>query len=242
MHYNVVIADDEQKAIDLLSDLLGSFPDYHIVDRITDGSQLLASVEQHRPDLVLLDINMGDHNGIVLANEIAREHNIEIIFITAYAQYAIDAFEFKACDYLVKPISLSRLSKALKHFEEHYQVNLNTVTKPINKTNVLRFNTQQGYLLVKLHEIIYFEADQAYTVLYTTDGKQHHLSLNIGKIEPLLNPQIFVRSYRSYIINTNYLKEVSRSRSICVLNCKGNIYEVKLSKRGLDRLEELFHA
>ncbi|GAO27873.1 LytR/AlgR family response regulator transcription factor [Geofilum rubicundum] len=123
--YKVIIADDEPRAIEVLEKLLGNFAGYTVIKTIRDESEILPSVIALEPDLLFLDINLGQTTGM----DVARELNmlgrpLQIIFITAYNQYALEAFDCKACDYLLKPVSLARLSQALKHFEEHYHVNV----------------------------------------------------------------------------------------------------------------------
>ncbi|MCU4162892.1 LytR/AlgR family response regulator transcription factor [Carboxylicivirga caseinilyticus] len=236
--YKVIIADDEQHAINLMVELLKSFPTYTVVDKVTNSIKLLPSILKNKPDLVLLDINFGKDNGIDLAKEINQlELNTEIIFATAYAEHALDAFDCKACDYLMKPISISRFSKALKHFEEHKHTDIN-IEKLVN--NTLRFNTQQGFIIVKPNDIICLVADQVYTTIHTLDNKRYHVSINIGKIESMLDVKKFIRSSRSSIVNINYLREVSRKKRTCIVGLNGYTQEVKLSKTGTERLEEYF--
>ena len=239
MNYKVLIADDEESSIVILAELIKSFHNYLVVEKIKDPSLLIRSTIENKPDLLLLDINFGEKYGIDIAKEVKSINNdIEIIFVTAYKDFALDAFNCKACDYLLKPVSITRLSNALKHFEEHIQskhtISSNSISEPI------RFNTQQGFILVKPEEVVCLEADQVYTSIRTTDNKVHHVSQNIGKIEKLLNPQNFIRVSRSSIVNEQFISEISRTKKKCTLRWNGDIYNISISKSGIDKLDQKF--
>ncbi len=239
MNYKVVIADDELKAITILNELLKSFKDYEVVDLVRDCNQIIQSVIEKMPDLLLMDINFGEKTGIELAKEIRSINpSVEIIFVTAYPDYAMDAFNCKACDYLVKPVSLSRLSKALKHFEEH--VNAHYSSLPNSSPTTIRFNTQQGFIIVKPEEIVCLEADQVYTSIRTIDNKIHHVSQNIGKIEQLLDSSHFIRVSRSGIVNSSFVSEISRTNKKCILRWNGDKHDLSMSKSGIEKLEQIF--
>jgi len=235
--YKVIIADDEPCDILFMGQLLKKFPNFKAVQSVTNASELLSSIIDHQPDLLLLDIHIGEVNGINLAEEIRSIHSqLQIIFITADAQFAVDAYDHQACDYLLKPVSLSRLSKALRHFEEHYTIHNN----PTDQSNLLRFNTLQGYILIQQDEVVCLEADQAYTYIRSVDNQVHHVSLNIGKIEALLQPKLFVRVSRSAIVNARYISEIFRKKRSCLLHWNSTSHEVKLSQSGIDKLEERY--
>ena len=192
--YKVILADADIKEMDAVECLLNSFPDYNVIDKISDPKSIMAAVVEQKPNLIMLSIVMGKQKGLDIAKEIISLNlATQIIFITAYARYAIDAYECGVCDYLLKPVTLVRLSRALQHFEEHYKA-INPTCKHHNKP--LRFNTQKGFDLIKPEEIVCMEADQVYTTIRTTDNKRHHISQNIGKLEKLLCNKQFIRISR----------------------------------------------
>jgi len=235
--YKMIIADDEPCEILFIGQLLKKFPLFKVVQTVTNAGELLLSTIEYKPDLLLLDIHFGETNGFNLLEEIRSIHSqLQIIFITVDAQYAVDAFNHQACDYLLKPVSLSRLSKALRHFEEHYTIHNNPTDQPC----LLRFNTLQGYILIQQDEVVCLEADQAYTYIRSVDNQVHHVSLNIGKIETMLQPKLFVRVSRSAIVNARYISEIFRKKRSCLLHWNGTSHEVKLSKSGIDKLESLY--
>lgn len=235
--YKVIIADDEPCDIMLILQLLKKFHNFKAVQTVTNAVDILTTIAEHQPDLLLLDIHIGETNGINLTEEIRSINSqLQIIFITGYTEYACEAYDHQACDYLIKPVSLSRLSKALKHFEEHYTI----LNNRSDSQDIIRFNTQQGYILIHRNEIVCLEADQAYTQIRSIDNQVHHVSLNIGKIESILQPNLFVRVSRSAIVNARYISEIFRKKRSCLLHWNGTSHVVKLSKSGIDKLEGLY--
>ena len=238
--YKVLIADDEQLAIDLIAGLLNLFPEFKIVDTVTCSTDLISVIHKTKPDLLLLDINLGVHNGINIAKEIKSfNNNLQIIFNTAHAEYALEAFESYAVDYFLKPVSVNRLSKALNRFKEYYDaIHFNEQSHHLS--GALRFNTKQGFILIKPEDIIFFEADQVYTLIHTADNRTHHVSLNLGKVEELLAHDQFVRVSRSGIVNSKYIVEVSRKKRTCQLRWNGSAHDMSISNTGIERIERIF--
>ena len=238
--YKVIIAVDEIRAIEVMSKLMKSFPNYHVVKAVSDACSIIPAVIEYQPDLLLLDINLGQKSGIDIANDINSINNkVQIIFVTAHYKFAMDAFECMACDYLLKPVSLLRLSKALSHFEDIFN-GIRNQTEQVAGNEVLRFNTQKGYVLIKHSDIVYLEADEVYTQIHTTENRTHHVSQNIGKIEPKLDASKFIRVSRSGIVNKEFISEIIRTEKRCILRWNGSTHEVKVTKLGIERLESVF--
>lgn len=129
-----ILVDDEAMALDVLEKMLSIYDDINIVGRYTRPMDALESIEKIKPDLIFLDIEMGEINGLELVEIfIGRLDNVEIIFVTAYSQYAVEAFEINAIDYLLKPIQENRLSKSIKRVKE----NLESHTREDKKEDIL---------------------------------------------------------------------------------------------------------
>ena len=238
--YNVLIADDEQLAIDLIEGLLSLFPEFEVVDTVTCATDIIPTIHKVNPDLLLLDINMGTYNGINIAKEIQSfNHNLQIIFNTAHAEYALDAYESYAVDYFLKPVSVSRLTKALNRFKEYYEA-IHFDKHSLLPSGTLRFNTKQGFILIKPEDIVFLEADQVYTLIHTSDNRIHHVSINIGKVEELLANNQFIRVSRSGVVNSNFIAEVSRKNSVCRLRWNGSSHDMNISHSGIERIEKIF--
>lgn len=235
--YKVIIADDEDCAIEALEQLLVYFSNYSIIKTITDPSEIIPAIVELQPDLVLLDICMNKLSGIEVMKEVkALAIPLQIIFVTAYPEYAVEAFECNACDFLIKPVTMPRLSKALSHFERHNKTNMHSSDSPA-KNEILRFNTKQGFILIKTHDIVCLEADQVYTSIRTIENRTLLVSQNIGKIEQLLPEDNFIRVSRSAIVNMSFISEICRKSKNCTLRWDSKSYIIKLSKSGIDRLD-----
>ncbi|MCS6973131.1 MAG: LytTR family DNA-binding domain-containing protein [Cyclobacteriaceae bacterium] len=216
MNVKCLIIDDEQLARDLLREYIEQVPELAIVGEAERGREAVERIDAEKPDLIFLDVQMPGMNGFDVLEEI--EHDPFVIFTTAYDQYAIKAFEKNAVDYLLKPIDQERFKLAVRRALERLKLEQNPVgellrsLKTENKTN---FDThifvQKSEKLINLpvDEIMFLEASGDYTIL-TTKTDQFVSSSGIGKLEEMLNPEVFIRVHRSTIININYLKEIER--------------------------------
>ncbi len=236
--YKVIIADDKTNEIDHIEQLLDTHLSYQIIGKITVPSNLINDLTRLKPDLLFLGLLNEAQKNLALTHEITSLNlPIQIIFVTNSELYAIDAFEYGVCDYLIKPVSKSRLSRALKHFEKYHR-NLNVSNKNYNQP--LKFNTQKGFVLINPEEIVCLEADQVYTKIRTTNNKLYYISQNIGKLEPLLNMDQFIRISRSSIANVSFISEIVRKNRICILRWNNYTHNILISKSGIDKLECIF--
>ena len=212
-----VIVDDEKLAHDLLREFLEPLTDMEIVGEAANGAEAVELIDRTRPDLLFLDVQMPGMTGFDVLDEI--EHEPYVIFITAYDQYAIQAFEKNAVDYLLKPVDEDRFKLAIeralkrKKLEEGRLEDLLGSMRPARTSR--NFDThifvQKSEKLFNLpvNEITYLEASGDYTII-STKNDQFVSSSGIGKLEELMNPDVFIRVHRSTIINVNYLKEIER--------------------------------
>lgn len=215
MKYRVIIADDEEVARLRLRRLLLNFPEYEVIAESADGISAKESIEKAKPDLVFLDIEMPGMTGIEVAKEACK--NIFVIFITAYNQYALDAFKALAIDYVLKPISDNDLKTALEKFSivakpqdfnrlfEQFSHQL----KPQNRLNRIKVSVGDSVKLISLNEIICFEADQKYTSVFTLDST-YVTDQSLRELESILPGEDFMRIHRSHIVNVNMISEIKR--------------------------------
>lgn len=207
-----VIIDDEENSAKLLVSMLEEYcPEIQVVglsDSIIDGAKLIKNT---KPDIVFLDIEMPQGTGFDLL-EIIPETNAEIIFVTAYASYAIDAFKIDALDYILKPIDESELRRVIKKAE----MKRNLYSSHLGKTNyslghgsfneIITLPTSDGQLLIKMNNILYIKADSSYSIFYLQDQTSVMISKNLKTIEKIVSGLGLVRIHKSYIINPVYLK------------------------------------
>ena len=248
--YNVLIADDERIAREIIKLLLTDQPDINEVLEAKDGNQAIEYANAFKPDIIFLDIQMPGQSGIQLADKLPA--NVSIIFVTAYDKYAVEAFELCALDYLLKPFEDARfyvaLDKARKHLQGTYHQRSEDLGQLLGHLNEQKELTFKHRLIVKelgrirfieVEHINYITGAGNYAEVHLFDGSHvlHRETLN--HLEEQLDPQYFIRIHRSSIV---------RRTSICELkpNDKGD-YAVllksgetlTLSRRNRAKLAEL---
>jgi two-component system LytT family response regulator len=216
MTITCVIIDDEQLARELLREYIEQTSNITIVGEATKGKDAVEMIDNLKPDLIFLDVQMPGMNGFDVLDDIT--HDPYVVFTTAYDQYAIKAFEKNAVDYLLKPIDQERFQLAVKRALERMkteQYNVGELLRDMKTENKTSYDShifvQKSEKLINLavEEIMFLEASGDYTIL-TTKSDQFVSSSGIGKLEEILNPEIFIRVHRSTIININFLKEIEK--------------------------------
>lgn len=211
-----IIIDDEKHAIITLKHLLQKFEDVEILATVQDSSSAKEVIEQTKPDLLLLDIEMPVLNGFELLEQF-DEIDFKVIFTTAYDQYAIKALKINALDYLLKPIDQEELRIAL---DKYLTDQIFTSTEQIAQLNkfknsqmaeTLALSTQKGLVFIKIKDVMYFEADGSYTHVVMNNGETHLVSKSLSNFEEvLLDNELFFRSHKSNLVNLNYIKKYIR--------------------------------
>jgi len=183
-------------------------PEYEILEIIGSVKKATAWLQSDSPDLILSDIQLADGTCFEVFENLNKE--IPIIFITAYNQYAIQAFKEFSIDYLLKPIEPKEFQNAIEKFEKlHSAINLSeliTIKNLLIQRNEKyqeRFRVTFGdnYLSVPIEEIAYFFSEDRYTYLVTKSNKQYIINFNLSELESRLNPKIFFRINRKFIVN-----------------------------------------
>lgn len=209
----VFLIDDEQPAIDELAWMLESYKDLEVTGTFNDPKKALEGILLKAPEAVFLDIKMPGMDGFELAEALMRlRQPPKIVFVTAYDDYAIQAFEINAVDYVMKPVEEDRLSKAVDRLRQQVQVgdNVNQMIKDRYLTNkavrVPLWKDDRIYL-VKPEDITYLETQNGETTLHTAKG--HFMTTEaLGHYEEILAGYGFYRCHRSYIIRLEAITEV----------------------------------
>jgi two-component system LytT family response regulator len=218
-----IIADDEHLARRKLRLLLDSEPEVEVVAECHDGGQTLAAIRTHRPDLLLLDIQMPDRDGFQVLREISPAEMPVVIFTTAYDQYAIRAFEAHALDYLLKPFDQGRLHHAIERARlelrkskareiTHRILQLLSRVKSENQPvpdfeGRLVIKTKGRIVFLNVDEIDWVEAAANYVRL-NASGESYLFRETISRTSERLNPNHFIRIHRSMIVNVRRIKEL----------------------------------
>lgn len=219
--YRTLIIDDELAAREVIRVLLAPSPELTVVDEAANGLEAVQKILLHRPDLIFLDIQMPRLDGFGVLRQIWPDHQPTIVFTTAYDQYALQAFEVNAIDYLLKPFDELRFGQALgraldrlnnrrqPHIEElltQLLAGRPSAQTPEYPTRLL-VKEQGRMYFVDLSEVQHVEADGNYITLHTPTGK-HIIYDSLTRLETRLDPAQFVRIHRSYIINLDFVREV----------------------------------
>jgi two-component system, LytTR family, response regulator len=212
---NCIIIDDEAKNIKLLNNMLSLHcPSVKILATETNAKNGLLLIDELQPQLVFLDVEMPHLNGFDLLKQLEPIH-FEVIFVTAYSHYAVEAFEHHATGYVTKPINTEKLIAAVntaeKRIEEkNINKNLFTLLEHNSKQaapNKIPLSTTNGLIFVKIADIMYCESSGNYTHFYLCDDKKIVVSRQLGEYEKLLPDADFIRIHDKYIIHLAYIKE-----------------------------------
>jgi two-component system, LytTR family, response regulator len=241
-----IIVEDEKLARDLLKNYLKGHAEIELVEECTDGFSGIKAIQQHQPDLVFLDIQMPKLTGFEMLELL--DYTPCIIFTTAYDQYAIKAFEHNAIDYLLKPFSKERLALALEKAHERME----NQQKESEKIKMLSENTMEEYLQrvvvksgQKIHvfpveQIRFLESQDDYVMIYTHDHK-YLKQKTMHFFETHLDPSLFVRIHRSYIVNVEQIMQLEpyeKDSYVCVIK---DHTKLKVSQSGLKVLKQRLH-
>jgi len=210
-----IIIEDELDAQELLSVILKEYcPSIQltgIAANITEGVQLIESLQ---PDLVFLDINLGDFTGFQLLDKL-ENRSFKLVVTTAYEEFAIQAFQYEAIDYVLKPYTpksiIAAVGRVSKSIQSHHLYNkLDAIVN--RNTNIPKINlpTADGIILINTEEIIYVIADRAYCQIHLTNGQKKMASKSLKEIEDVLPKSLFFRSHASHLINLNQVEKYSK--------------------------------
>jgi two-component system response regulator LytT len=227
----IAVCDDEEKfrnqARDMVDKLAGSLD--VVVDAYSDGNQLLAAFDKKPYDVLFLDIEMPAMDGITLAKKLReRSDSIYIVFLTGHVEYALEGYEVNALRYLTKPVQEEKLREVLR-----FVMDQSTSKKQ------LMIKEDGEELLLNIADIVYFEAQNQYVMIYTTEG-EHLVRYNIGDFEEQLKADGFFRVHRGYLISLAKVKKLVKSE---VLMDGGNgEVSVPVSRSNVKPLKEALYA
>ena len=214
------------------------FEELVVVDNVDSVHQAIESIRDHDPHLVFLDIEMPPYNGFDLLEKV--DAKFDVIFTTAFDQYAIKAIKYSALDYLLKPIDPEELKKAILRFvskvhDEELLTNkfktlLNNINEP-SSNQTIAIPDGEGLNFVQIKDIVRFQSEGSYTKMYLLEGKPMLISKPIGDYEEMLSNDRFFRIHRSHLINLDHIsKYVKGEGGYVVMKDKSNV-EVSRRKK-----------
>ncbi len=244
-----IIVDDEPGNIVTLSELLKAYcPNVEVVATAPDPIKAHEAIQKYQPQLVFLDIEMPYGNAFDLLDK-CNPINFEVIFITAFNQYAIKAFKYAAADYVLKPVNIGELQQAVEKVATNInnkQVNnrilhLLTNLKTENTTQQkIALPTSEGLLFEDISQISHLEAVGSYTKIYFKGNRKEIVTKNLKEFEDLLPSTIFFRIHHSFIVNINFIKKYHKGRGGYIEMQDGTNIEVAVRKK--NAFLELFNA
>lgn len=247
----VAIVDDEVHCIEgLVLHLKSLFPETEIVYKGTNPEEALEALPAAKPDLLFLDVEMPNMNGFELLDQLSS-YSFDVIFITAYSQYAIKAFKAKAMNYLLKPIDDDELQNAIEEWKaaretkneissEKLDALLNYLKREGILKNKIAVAVTDGSEFIETNNILYCQGQNNYTFLYLNDNRKLVISKTLKDFEKLLDKYFFLRIHKSFLINPNHIKKYIKSDGGYLV--MQNEKSIPVSKNKKDLITGLFDA
>ena len=205
-----IIVDDEPLAVKLLESFVTKTPDLELLGSYTDSVEAINAIKEQQPNLLFLDIQMPDLNGMELAHMIPD--GTRVIFTTAFKEYAFESYEVKALDFLLKPIRYNKFMAAVEKAKEWFKVWFYKAT-----TIFLRVDGE--YRQVAIQDILYVSGMKDYVMFYLAEEKKPLIThLTMKAVEEMLPPEQFMRVHRSYIVALDKIRKVDRNDCIYIGN------------------------
>jgi two-component system LytT family response regulator len=214
-----LVVDDEPMGRERVLSLLQQEEDVEVIGECSDGTQAIAAIQQHSPDLVFLDVQMPGSNGFGVIDAVGPERMPTVIFVTAYDEYALKAFEYHALDYLLKPFNRDRFQETLKHARASLERRragdlgrrllalVNDIKPETPRLERLVVKSGGRVFFLRTDEIDWVEAAGNYVRLHAR-SEAHLLRESMKNMESRLDPNLFVRIHRSAIVNIDRVKEL----------------------------------
>lgn len=242
----ILIIDDEHKARNILHHYLVEFLPHAVDIRQADSAAAaLETLESFTPDIVFLDVEMPVKSGFDFLMEV-KSPTFDIIFTTAFNQYAIQAIRFSALDYLLKPIDPDELKAAVqrhldhkestKQKEEIYQNFIQNLEQKDERDYKIAIASSEGARFFKIQDLVRLEADSSYTHLYTTQKKKITASKTLKYFEEMLEEHGFLRVHKSHLINPAFIERINGDHTMIFMTDGG---EVEVSRRKKEEMKDI---
>ena len=246
-----IIVDDEPDGIRTLEKMLQLHcPNVEVAATCSNATIAKQQLDEIKPDIVFLDIQMPGKSGLELLTELPNK-DFEVIFVTAHNEYMLQALQYSAADYLLKPVDEDRLIEAVQRAEKRMQPGkkewtetlMHNLTKTGNPAEMrLCLPTLKGFIVVKLDDIIYCEAERSYTIFHLDGKRTVTVSKSLIEYDNLLQDTQFIRIHKSFLVNLHHIKEYQRGEGGTVIMTDNAEIEVSRRKKEffLGRMKELY--
>jgi two-component system, LytTR family, response regulator LytT len=258
MQINTVIIDDERPARDELLYLLKDFPEINVIAHGKNGIEAVALIKEYEPDLVFLDVQMPGLDGFGVIKKLVERklHMPQIVFATAYDHYAVQAFEVSAVDYVLKPFDKARIARAIERVRKMVEAKTSSVDRletlmeqlgaaapPARGAQPVKLlvKSQARMILIDADDMIYASIQDGAITIFARDTEGSSNYRTVEELMEALDPGVFWRPHRSYLVNINHIKEVVpwfKSSYMLKMNDK-RASEIPVSRAQTKRLREL---
>lgn len=242
-----ILIDDESDSLESLSLEIQKYcPDVEVTATFSDSRKAFADLKENTPDLIFLDIEMPHLNGFELLQRLGKI-NFDVIFVTAYDEYAVKAFEFNAVDYLLKPILKTKLIQAVQKVSDKRGTHLDhdQIKALINNIHLhsrlemenIALPTSEGFEFVHVNDISYLQADNNYTWVHLASRQKYYLTRTLKEMSSMIAFPQFFRTHQSYYVNLNHAKKYVRGQGGYLVLKDGT--QIPVSRANKDPLVQL---
>lgn len=237
-----ILIDDEPLSREILKRYLKKFSEIEILEECNDGFEGVKAIQQHQPDLIFLDIQMPKINGFEMLELIQPAP--AVIFITAFDEFALKAFEANAIDYLLKPVAEDRFQKAIQKFLDksgqtpNTSELLETMAKEPSQSNRIVVKTGSKVKIIPVHEILFLEAEDDFVKIVTAEGS-FLKNKTMSFYEQSLDPNLFVRVHRSFIVHIGQITKIEPYQKETHMAILRNGQQIPISKTGYPKLKSI---
>jgi len=244
-YLSVVIIDDESSAIDLLEMFLRRFPVFKVTGKETNAKKGLELVMELLPELVFLDIDMPEMNGLQVADKIhAGNFYSEIVFTTAHEHYAFDVLGIEPLDFLTKPFTVSDLEAVIQKYQikvekRNKDRKLDNFIHSQNNSAKITLPANYGQLMVSIKDIVLIKSQANKSVMQLQDGTFEEVNKSLSALISLINSPAFFQIHRSVYVNLNYVQRLDKKNLKCILSYNNTLEEEPISKFHLAHFEKI---
>lgn len=237
-----ILIDDEPLSREILKRYLKKFSEIEILEECNDGFEGVKAIQQYQPDLIFLDIQMPKINGFEMLELIQPAP--AVIFITAFDEFALKAFEANAIDYLLKPVAEDRFQKAIQKFLDksgqtpNTSELLETMAKEPSQSNRIVVKTGSKVKIIPVHEILFLEAEDDFVKIVTAEGS-FLKNKTMSFYEQSLDPNLFVRVHRSFIVHIGQITKIEPYQKETHMAILRNGQQIPISKTGYPKLKSI---